>query len=89
MMSIGSVTLRSNDTTLPGVSDSGVASLHAARAGAEVTHVDSSKKAITQAFANRDTAGMQDAPIRFITEDARSFVQREARRGQQFNLDIG
>ena len=62
----------------------GVASLHAARAGAEVTHVDSSKKAITQAFANRDMAGMQDAPIRFITEDARSFVQREARRGRQY-----
>ena len=40
----------------------GVASLHAARAGAEVTHVDSSKKAVAQAFANRDRAGMRDAP---------------------------
>ncbi len=63
----------------------GVASLHAARAGAEVTHVDSSKKAITQAFANRDIAQMQDAPIRFITEDVRRFVAREARRGKQYD----
>ena len=58
----------------------GVASLHAAHHGAEVTHVDSSKKAIAQAFENRNTAGLDDAPIRFITEDARSFVKREIRR---------
>ena len=63
----------------------GVASLHAAMAGAEVTHVDSSKKAITQAFANRDLAGFQDKPIRFITEDARSFVKREIRRGNLYD----
>ena len=63
----------------------GVASLHAARAGAEVTHVDSSKKAVAQAFANRDRAGMRDAPVRFITEDARSFVKREARRGRKYH----
>ena len=58
----------------------GVASLHAAHNGAEVTHVDSSKKAIAQAFENRNQAGLDDAPIRFITEDARSFVKREIRR---------
>ena len=63
----------------------GVASLHAAMVGAEVTHVDSSKKAITQAFANRDQAGFQDKPIRFITEDARSFVKREIRRGNLYD----
>ena len=63
----------------------GVASLHAARAGAEVTHVDSSKKAITQAFSNRDEAGMTDSPIRYITEDARRFVAREARRGRRYH----
>ena len=64
---------------------SGVASTHAARAGAEVTHVDGSKKAIAQAFANRDCAGMGDAPIRFITEDARSFVKREIRRKNHYH----
>ncbi|MCE2516412.1 MAG: class I SAM-dependent methyltransferase [Alphaproteobacteria bacterium] len=63
----------------------GVASLHAAINGAEVTHVDSSKKAVAQAFANRDLAGLSDAPIRFITEDARSFVKREARRENYYD----
>ena len=63
----------------------GVASLHAAKAGAEVTHVDASKKAIFQAFANRDHANMHDAPIRYITEDARSFCAREARRGRRYH----
>jgi 23S rRNA (cytosine1962-C5)-methyltransferase len=63
----------------------GVASLHAAMAGAEVTHIDSSKKAITQAFANRDEAGFKDKTIRFITEDARSFVKREIRRGNYYD----
>ena len=64
---------------------SGIASLHAARAGAEVTHVDASKKAIAQAFENRDAAGMQDAPVRFITEDAVRFVEREIRRGRRYD----
>jgi 23S rRNA (cytosine1962-C5)-methyltransferase len=64
---------------------SGIASLHAAEVGAEVTHVDASKKAITHAFENRDAAGLQDAPIRFITDDAMRFVEREARRGRRYD----
>lgn len=64
---------------------SGIASLHAARAGADVTHVDASRKAIAQAFENRDTAGLQEAPVRFITEDAMKFVEREIRRGRQYD----
>ena len=63
----------------------GVASLHAAMAGAEVVHVDSSKKAIAQAFANRDLSSLSDSPIRFITEDARRFVEREARRKRSYH----
>lgn len=63
----------------------GIASLHAARAGAEVTHVDASRKAIAQAFENRSCAGMDDAPIRFITDDARDFVLRELRRGRRYD----
>jgi 23S rRNA (cytosine1962-C5)-methyltransferase len=64
---------------------SGLASLHAAAAGAEVTHLDASKKAITQAFENRDLCKMQDAPIRFITDDASAFVAREARRQRMYD----
>ena len=64
---------------------SGLASLHAAGAGAEVTHVDASKKAIAQAFENRDICGFQDAPIRFITDDASGFVSREIRRQRTYD----
>jgi len=64
---------------------SGIGSLHAAAAGADVTHLDSSKKAIRYAFENRDLSGMADAPIRFITDDAKSFVERELRRGKTYD----
>ena len=64
---------------------SGVASLHAAAAGAEVTHLDASKKAVAQAFANRDLSGLESAPIRFITDDASRFVQRELRRERLYD----
>lgn len=64
---------------------SGLASLHAAAAGAEVTHLDASKKAIAQAFENRDLSSMQDAPIRFITDDATAFIDREIRRQRHYD----
>ena len=64
---------------------SGIASLHAARSGAEVTHLDASKKAVAQAFRNRDLSGLSDAPIRFITDDALRFAEREVRRERQYD----
>jgi 23S rRNA (cytosine1962-C5)-methyltransferase len=58
----------------------GAASLIAACAGAKVTHVDASKKAIGQARENQAASAMDDAPIRWIADDALAFVKREARR---------
>ena len=63
----------------------GAASLHAAAAGAEVTHIDASKKAIAQAFENRDLSDLQQAPIRFITDDCSKFVAREVRRENRYD----
>lgn len=63
----------------------GAASLHAAAAGAQVTHIDASKKAVAQAFENRDLSAMQDAPIRYITDDCLKFVERESRRGNLYD----
>ena len=63
----------------------GAASLHAAAAGAEVTHIDASKKAIAQAFENRDLSQLQDAPIRLITDDCGKFVAREVRRENRYD----
>lgn len=62
----------------------GVASLIAAQAGAEVTHVDASKKAIAWAKDNQRESGLEQAKIRWILEDARAFVAREQRRGKTY-----
>jgi 23S rRNA (cytosine1962-C5)-methyltransferase len=62
----------------------GVASLVCAAAGAAVTHVDASKRAIGWARDNAALASMADRPIRWICEDARRYVQREARRGARY-----
>jgi 23S rRNA (cytosine1962-C5)-methyltransferase len=62
----------------------GVASLVCAAAGAAVTHVDASKRAIGWARENAELAGMADRPVRWICEDARRYVQREVRRGSRY-----
>ncbi|MDZ7823984.1 MAG: class I SAM-dependent methyltransferase [Ahrensia sp.] len=64
----------------------GVASLVAAKAGAHVTHVDASKKAIGWARENQHFAGLDDKPVRWICEDAMKFVQREVRRGNSYDI---
>ena len=64
----------------------GLASLVAARAGAEVTHVDASKKAIGWARENQEVAGLSDKPIRWICEDAMKFAEREERRGSRYDI---
>ncbi len=63
----------------------GLASLVAARAGAEVTHVDASKKAIGWARENQALAEMDDAPIRWICEDAVRYCEREVKRGNRYD----
>lgn len=62
----------------------GLASLVCAEAGARVTHVDASKKAITAAVENQKLSGMQDKPIRWLVEDAGKFLAREVRRGRKY-----
>ncbi|WP_339765275.1 class I SAM-dependent methyltransferase [uncultured Hoeflea sp.] len=64
----------------------GVASLVAAKAGAEVTHVDASKKAIGWARENQALARLDDKPIRWICEDAMKFIAREERRGNRYDI---
>lgn len=58
----------------------GLASLCAAQAGASVTHVDASKKAIGWARENQSLSNLSARPIRWILDDAMKFVQREYRR---------
>ena len=63
----------------------GGASLAAAKAGAEVVHVDGSKTAIGWARDNAKSSGLSDKPIRWILDDARSFVKREVKRGNKYD----
>ncbi len=63
----------------------GLASLACASAGAKVTHVDASKKAIGFAKDNQQAAGLSEAPIRWICDDALTFVRREIRRGRRYD----
>lgn len=64
----------------------GAATLLAAAAGAEVTHVDASKKAIAWGRENQAASGLSDAPIRWILDDAAKFVAREVRRGKTYHV---
>lgn len=64
----------------------GSATLLAAAAGAEVTHVDASKKAIAWGRENQAASGLTDAPVRWILDDAVKFVAREVRRGKTYHV---
>jgi len=66
----------------------GLMNLIATHAGADVTHVDSSKHGIGWAMANQKLSGMKDAPIRYIQEEPLKFIKREARREKNYNALI-
>jgi 23S rRNA (cytosine1962-C5)-methyltransferase len=63
----------------------GVASLIAAEAGAQVTHVDASKKAVASARENAGLSGLAEAPVRWLVDDALKFMRREVRRGSRYH----
>ena len=66
----------------------GGATLAALSAGAEVTHVDGSKTAITWAKENAELSGLAGKPVRWIIDDARKFVMREIKRGGKYDAII-
>ena len=66
----------------------GGSTLAAAAAGAEVVHVDAAKNILKWARQNAELSGLSDAPIRWIAEDAAKFVQRELKRGNQYDAVI-
>lgn len=66
----------------------GGATLSAAKAGANVTHVDASKGMVAWAKENAAASGLKDAPIRWLVDDCAKFVEREIRRGNQYDAII-
>lgn len=63
----------------------GLASLAAAMAGAQVTQVDASKKSLAWARQNQSLSHLDDRPIRWLLDDAEKFVKREIRRGSTYD----
>ncbi len=66
----------------------GGATVAAAKAGAVVTHVDASKGMVTWAKENAELSGLKDAPIRWIVDDCVKFVERDIRRGKEYDAII-
>ena len=64
----------------------GAASLIAAKAGAEVTHVDASKKAIQWGKENQAASKLDAAKVRWLLDDAAKFAARDVRRGKTYHM---
>ncbi len=63
----------------------GGATVAAAAAGASVCHVDASKGMVQTAKENARLSGLSDAPIRYIVDDCKKFIEREIRRGNKYD----
>ena len=61
----------------------GAASLAAKAGGADTTHLDSIKQVVNWAKENMELSGLND--IRWLVEDALTFVRREIRRGNKYH----
>ncbi len=66
----------------------GGATLAAAAAGAAVTHVDAQRTVVAWARRNAAISGLQDAPVRWIVDDAVAFAGREVRRGRRYEAVV-
>lgn len=67
----------------------GAATMAASKAGAkEVVQVDASKGMTEWAKENMKLCGLENNKIRFIVDDCLKFVQREARRGNKYDVII-
>ncbi len=63
----------------------GGATVAAAKSGASVCHVDASKGIVQLAKENARLSGLSDAPIRYIVDDCKKFIEREIRRGNKYD----
>ena len=63
----------------------GGATVAVAKAGAQVVHVDASKGMVAAAKENARLSGLADAPIRYIVDDCKKFIEREIRRGNKYD----
>jgi 23S rRNA (cytosine1962-C5)-methyltransferase len=63
----------------------GVGTLQLSDAGAELVHVDASKKSVDAGRENARVSDMTERPIRWLVDDASKFTAREVRRGRRYD----
>lgn len=66
----------------------GGTTLALAQRGAQVVHCDAAKSVVNWARSNAADSGLGNAPIRWIVEDALTFVQREIKRGNKYQIVV-
>jgi 23S rRNA (cytosine1962-C5)-methyltransferase len=66
----------------------GGATVALAKAGHKVTHVDASKPALAWARDNAAANGLAPDAVRWIQDDAATFVRREIRRGRAYDAAL-
>lgn len=66
----------------------GGATVAAAKAGAEVVHVDASRGIVNWAKENAALSGLSEHPIRYMVDDCKKFVEREIRRENKYDAVI-
>ncbi len=62
----------------------GAATLACSRPQTEVVHLDAAKPAVSRARENAAPSGCDRNPIRWLVDDALTFMRREARRGRRY-----
>ncbi len=67
---------------------SGGSTMAAALGGASVCHLDASKGMVQWARDNAALNGLKEHPIRWITDDAHKFMEREIRRGHRYDAVV-
>lgn len=66
----------------------GGATVACAKAGAKVCHVDAAKGMVERAGENVRLSEVGDGKVRYIIDDCKKFVEREIRRGKQYDAII-
>lgn len=56
--------------------------------GASVVHLDAARNVVQWARRNAELSGLEKANIRWICDDALTFVQREIKRGSQYQIIV-
>jgi len=63
----------------------GGSTLACAAGGAAVTHVDGARASVAQARRNAEASALGDAEVRWLCEDALTFVRRAVKRGETYD----